>query len=865
MVLDNTTEKIQFDKITRRIEKLCYGLDKNVIVPTEISKKVIAGTYNGISTSMLDNLAAEICASRIVDHPHYAVLASRIAVSNCHKNTSDSFYETSMKLRQYDLIDEEYFGVVRKMAKYVDRMIDYSRDYTFDYFGFKTLERTYLLGYRHSSLGMSEPDSTKVTSEDNNSKSVTTTTLERPQHMFMRVAIFIHREDVGRVFETYDLMSRHVFIHATPTLFAAGTRCSSLSSCFLTRILDDSIDGIYDTLKDCALITKSGGGIGLSVTNVRCSGSRIIGTNGSSNGIVPMLRVFGATSHYVDQGGNKRPGAIAIYLEPWHADIFEFLDLRKNTGSEYRRARELFYALWIPDIFMRRVRDDEQWPLFCPSQCPLLLSTHGEQFDRAFLAYENDAARYVKQRVPARKLWQSIVTAQIETGMPFMLYKDKCNAKSNHNHLGTISCSNLCTEIVQYSDGKDEIAVCNLASISLPSLVCERVDGLYFCHESLRRAVHVIVRNLNRVIDVNHYPCERARRSNLRHRPIGIGVQGLADTFAELGFPFESNEARDLNIDIFETIYFAALEASCSLAREYGRTYDSYVGSPVSRGILQFDMWPSVTDLLNVSSVSSSSSSRPETATTVTSASTVNEVNNNNVTSAPSRDDIESARFVAGILRERPRTRWNWQRLRDDIARYGLYNSLLVSPMPTASTAQILGNNESIDPIISNIFLRRVLSGEYTVINKRLLNELIRLGLWNQSLRDQLIANSGSIQNIDVIPQRLKNLFKTAWEISQKTVLLMAAERGIYVDQSQSLNVYLAEPSPDKLTSMHFFGWRLGLKTGMYYLRTQPAARAIQFTLKRDRNDAERDERRRLDNKVCSLSGDSNECFNCSA
>lgn len=875
--LDNSREKLQLTKLIHRLDNLIEfdsHLDRTFVDSSLIARKVVAGAYDGIRTYRLDDLAAEICAAKTCDHPDFGTLASRLAISSCHKNTSSSFYETTLRLRELDLISDDYFELVRGKGRFLDMVINHERDYFFDYFGFKTLEKSYLL--RRQRIDTSDTESRETSS-------TTPLLVERPQHLLMRVALFIHRNDLGRVCETYDLMSRHIFVHATPTLCSAGTKQPSLSSCFLTQINEDSIDGIFSTLKDCARIAKNGGGIGLSVTNVRAKGSRIVSTNGKSNGIVPMLRVFSSTSHYVDQGGNKRPGAMAVYIEPWHADIFEFLDLRKNTGSEHQRARELFYALWIPDLFMRRVRDNADWSLFCPSRCPRLIETYGEKFEEAYVYYEKDPDRYRCRVVSARLLWQSIVTSQIETGMPFMLYKDSCNALSNQNHIGIIPCSNLCTEIIQHSDGKNEIAVCNLASLSLPAFVINgsnrkyqlqrnpRVDknfndfsrfpiitydsitpspsslsgspslattgtttnqtSPYFCFESLRRAVHVLVRNLNRVIDVTEYPIDRAQLSNLRHRPIGIGVQGLADTFVELDYSFESYEARILNIDIFETIYFAALEASCSLAKETGRTYESYNGSFLSRGLLNFDVWSEHRTLFL----------------------------------EKLRNDGRDEAYFTSIMLDRPRLRWNWAKLRRDISVHGVYNSLLVSPMPTASTAQILGNNESIDPIPSNIFVRRVLSGDFTVVNRHLLLELVRLGLWNVEVRDKVIANSGSIQSIPGIPKRLKEVYKTAWEISQKSVLVMAAERSLYIDQSQSLNIYMSEPTPDKLTSMHFFGWQLGLKTGMYYLRTQPAARAIQFTVRRRLNNVDSNDNCNDDtNNACYRAG-GEACFNCSA
>lgn len=738
-----------FDKITSRISKLCYGLNMDFIEPTEITMKVISGVYGGVTTVELDTLAAETAASMTTKHPDYAILAARIAVSNLHKETKKLFsavvddlynFVNPINKKHSPMISEETHGIIMRNADRLNSAIIYDRDYSYQFFGFKTLERSYLLKLNG-----------KVA--------------ERPQHMLMRVAVGIHKEDIDAAIETYNLMSERWFTHASPTLFNAGTCRPQLSSCFLLTMTDDSIEGIYDTLKRCANISKSAGGIGLAIHCIRASGSYIAGTNGTSNGLVPMLRVYNNTARYVDQGGNKRPGAFAIYLEPWHADVFDFLDLRKNHGTEEKRARDLFYALWVPDLFMRRVEANEDWSLMCPNECPGLADCWGEEFDRLYEQYEKEGR--ARKTIKAQKLWFAVLEAQTETGTPYMLYKDTCNRKSNQQNLGTIRCSNLCTEIVEYSS-PDEVAVCNLASIALNRFVTpERT----FDFQKLFDVTKVITRNLNRIIDINYYPLPEAERSNKRHRPIGIGVQGLADAFILMRYPFDSPEASELNIKIFETIYYASLTASCELAKDEG-PYESYAGSPVSRGILQYDMW--------------------------------------------------------GVT---PSDLWDWSKLKADIAEHGVRNSLLLAPMPTASTAQILGNNESIEPYTSNIYTRRVLSGEFQVVNHHLLKDLTELGLWDESMKHKLIAHNGSVQHIDEIPDELKKLYKTVWEISQRTLINMAAERGAYIDQSQSFNVHIAEPNFGKLTSMHFYAWRKGLKTGMYYLRTRPAANAIQFTV----------------------------------
>ncbi|KAJ1923947.1 ribonucleotide-diphosphate reductase subunit rnr1 [Tieghemiomyces parasiticus] len=747
---DGRAEKVAFDKITARIVKLCYGLDTNYVDPPAVAQKVIMGVYQGVTTMELDNLAAETAAYMTTKHPDYAILAARIALSNLHKETRKQFSATIEDLYSYvnpktgkpaSMISEDTYKVVMKHADRLNSAIIYDRDFNYNFFGFKTLERSYLLRING-----------KVA--------------ERPQQMLMRVAVGIHGEDIDAAIETYNLLSEKYFTHASPTLFNAGTPQPQMSSCFLVTMADDSIDGIYDTLKTCAMISKTAGGIGLNIHNIRATGSYIAGTNGHSNGIVPMLRVFNNTARYVDQGGNKRPGAFAIYLEPWHADIFEFLDLRKNHGKEEVRARDLFFALWIPDLFMQRVAEDGDWSLFCPNEATNLHETWGEEFNELYLSYEKKGI--ARKTLKAQKLWFAILDAQIETGNPFMLYKDACNRKSNQQNLGTIKCSNLCTEIVEYS-APDEVAVCNLASIALPNFV---VDKDTFDFAMLHRVAKVVTRNLNKIIDLNYYPVEASRRSNMRHRPIGMGVQGLADAFMKMRLPFDSPEAARLNRQIFETIYHAGLEASCELAEKLG-PYETYPGSPMSMGLLQFDMW-------------------------------------------------------AGV---EPTGLHDWDTLRARIAQFGLRNSLLVAPMPTASTSQILGNNECFEPYTSNIYTRRVLAGEFQVVNPWLLRDLVDLGLWNDQMKNRIIADGGSVQSIPIIPDHIKALYKTAWEIRQRVLIDMAADRGAFIDQSQSLNIFLAEPDYAKLSSMHMYGWKKGLKTGMYYLRTRPAVDAIQFTV----------------------------------
>lgn len=745
---DGRKEDVKFDKITARLEKLMDGLNREYVQPIEVAKTVVQGIYEGVTTIELDNLAAETAASMTTLHPDYALLAARIAVSNLHKSTKEDFAQVVDDLLHYidpktgepaPLVAENIHAIIQRNAQRLNQAIDYNRDYSFDYFGFKTLERSYLL---------------KINGK----------IAERPQHMLMRVAIGIHQEDIDAALETYDLMSQKWFIHATPTLFNAGTPKPQLSSCFLLAMKDDSISGIFDTLKQSSVISQSAGGIGINIHNIRATGSYIRGTNGESNGIVPMLRVFNDTARYVDQGGGKRKGAFAIYLEPWHADVIDFLQLRKNHGKEELRARDLFYALWIPDLFMQRVKENGKWSLFCPNECPGLYETWGEEFVTLYEKYEAEG-RYRKQ-VNAQELWFEILDAQTETGTPYLLYKDHANRKSNQQNLGTIRGSNLCTEIIEYTS-PDEVAVCNLASIALSRFV---TDG-EFDFQRLYEITKIVTRNLNKVIDINYYPVPEARRSNLRHRPVGIGVQGLADAFIQMRYAFDSEEAKQLNRDIFETIYYGALDASCELAEKLG-PYETYEGSPASKDLLQFDLWGA-----------------------------------------------------------EPSERWDWYRLRDRIARHGLRNSLLVAPMPTASTSQILGNNECFEPYTSNLYTRRVLSGEFVVANKWLMKDLIARGRWNDDMRQKLMAHNGSVQKIKEVPEDLKALYKTAYELSQKTIIDMAADRGPFICQSQSLNLFVAEPSYSKLSSMHFYAWEQGLKTGCYYLRTKAAADAIKFTL----------------------------------
>ncbi len=747
---DGHKEPVIFDKITARVRKLCYGLN-DLVDPVRVAMRVIEGLYDGVTTSELDNLAAEVAATMTTTHPDYAQLAARISVSNLHKNTKKSFSDTMKDLYEYTnprtgkkapLLSDEVYKVIKKNATLLDSSIIYNRDFGYDFFGFKTLERSYLL---------------KLNGE----------IVERPQHMLMRVSIGIHLNDIEAALETYHMMSKRYFTHATPTLFNSGTPKPQMSSCFLLAMKDDSIDGIYDTLKQTAKISQSAGGIGLSIHNVRATGSYISGTNGTSNGIVPMLRVFNDTARYVDQGGGKRKGSFAIYVEPWHADIFDFLDLKKNHGKEEMRARDLFYAMWVPDLFMKRVEQDAEWTLMCPNECPGLFDCHGDEFDALYLQYESEGKG--RKTIKARELWEKILESQIETGTPYMLYKDSANRKSNQKNLGTIRSSNLCTEILEYTSA-DEVAVCNLASIALPMFI---EDGS-FNHQKLYDVTVQVTKNLNRVIDRNYYPVPEAANSNFRHRPVGLGVQGLADTFIKLRLPFTSEKAQELNQEIFETLYFAALNASVEEAEKDG-PYESYKGSPISKGEFQHNLW--------------------------------------------------------GIKDEELSGRWDWSGLRKQVKKHGVRNSLLVAPMPTASTSQILGNNECFEPYTSNIYTRRVLSGEFIVVNKHLLEDLVELGLWNEDLKQELMRANGSIQHIEGIPEDIKELYRTVWEMSMKDIIDMSRHRGYFIDQSQSLNLFMEGATMAKLTSMHFYAWKSGLKTGMYYLRTKSAVDAIKFTL----------------------------------
>jgi len=790
---DGTSQKVHFDKITARLKKLCWGLADS-IDPAIVSQKVCGGIYAGVTTKELDDLAAETAAHLVTTHPDYGQLAARISVSRMHKSTKKNFSDVIEDLRNYinpktgkhgPMVHEDTYAIVMKNKERLNSAILYDRDFNYDFFGIKTLERAYLL---------------KINGE----------IAERPQHMLMRVSLGIHGEDLDAAIGTYNLMSELIMTHASPTMFNSGTPRPQMSSCFLVTMQDDSISGIYDTLKQCAMISKNAGGIGISSHKVRASGSYIRGTNGTSNGIVPMLRVFNNTARYVDQGGGKRKGSFAIYLEPWHADIFNFLECRKNHGAEEERARDLFYALWIPDLFMKRVHKDAEWSLMCPNECPGLADCYGEEFDKLYKKYE-DEKKY-RMQIPARELWQKILQSQMETGTPYMLYKDACNSKSNQKNLGVIRSSNLCCEIVEYS-APDEIAVCNLASIALPKFVVKEKDGagvehITFDFVRLKEVTKIVTKNLNRVIDVNYYPVEAAKKSNMRHRPIGIGVQGLADTFILMKTSFVSEKARQLNKDIFETMYFAALEASNELAVVEG-PYETFKGSPASKGIFQFDMW--------------------------------------------------------GV---KASDRYDWEGMREKVKKDGIRNSLLVAPMPTASTSQILGNNECFEPYTSNVYIRRTLAGEFVVINTHLLRELIGLGIWNDLLKNKLIAENGSVQNIAEIPLDMRARYKTVWEYSQRDLIDMAADRGAFIDQSQSFNVHMTNVSTAKLTSMHFYGWKSGLKTGMYYLRSQAAADAIKFTVDQEalEKDAAKKAAANMEKlKASAAKKEDEECLNCGA
>lgn len=767
---DGKKESIKFDKITSRIKKQIYNLSDHVD-PYLVAKKVIEGVFEGISTSEIDTLAAETAAYMTTHHPDYALLAGRIAISNLQKKWSKKFSDCIEDLYTYvnpetgkkaGLISDEAHAIVQKHKDLLDASIIHDRDYGYEFFGYRTLEKSYLL-------------------------KIDGTPRETPQFMIMRVAVGVHGDNIDKILETYENMSQGLYTHATPTLFNAGTPKPQMSSCFLLHMKEDSINGIYDTLKDCALISQSAGGIGVHIHNVRAKGSYIAGTNGTSNGILPMMRVFNATARYVDQGGGKRKGSFAIYLEPWHMDVHDFLDAKKNTGKDEVRARDLNFALWIPDLFMRRVEANDYWTLMCPNECPGLSDTYGTDFDKLYTGYEEAGKG---KRINARDLWSAIITSQIETGFPYMLYKDAINNKTNHKNLGVIKSSNLCTEIMEYT-APDEIAVCNLASIALPKFVVVTKKGVTFDYPKLIDIAESVTYNLNRVIDRSFYPVPEAKKSNLRHRPIGLGVQGLADVFAMMRIAFDSPEAKDINKKIFEAIYYGAMKASMEIAKEEG-AYETFEGSPVSKGEFQFDMW-GVTPTLGL----------------------------------------------------------DWDKLKKDVMKHGVRNSLLLAPMPTASTAQILGNNECFEPFTSLMYSRRVLSGEFAVVNKYLVKDLCNLGLWNEEMKNAIITENGSVQNIPTVPDELKNIYKIVWEISMKDIQSMAADRGAYIDQSQSMNLWVKDPNVAKLTSMHFNGWKLGLKTGMYYLRMKQsvAARSVirsEETVAKQAIEA-------VDQMVCSL------------
>lgn len=813
---DNTPQEISFDKILRRVKNLGHNIEPKLSINyAPLVMKVIDQLHNNIKTTTIDELAAEQCASMTTTHPNYGVLASRIVISNNHKNTDESYFNSVEKLWNFkdinnnnsSLISDELYNVVNQNKQQIEEMIDYNRDYLIDYFGFKTLERAYLMR-------------------------INNIIIERPQHMWMRVAIGIHGSDLVSVKETYDLMSQKYFTHATPTLYNAGTPKPQLSSCYLIDMEDDSIDGIYNTLKECAQISKWAGGIGLHIHNVRAKGSHIRGTNGTSNGIVPMLRVFNMTARYVDQGGGKRNGSFAIYLEPWHSDIFEFLDLKKNHGDEETRARDLFYGLWIPDLFMECVKQDKDWHLFCPDVCSKLSDTYGEEFNKLYNTYV-DEKKYNK-KIKARKLWYHILDSQMETGTPYLLYKDAANKKSNQKNIGTIKSSNLCTEIIEYSD-KDQTAVCNLASIGLPMFV----ENDKFDFDKLHSTTKVITRNLNKIIDVNYYPTNKTKVSNLLHRPIGIGVQGLADTFALLNMSFTCEKAKQLNKDIFETIYHASLESSNEIAMKRQINIKNILNKYNIDEIFNSKK----TDILDINQDFNNNlvndKDIQETKPIYAELLTAN--NNNNQKWIGSYSSFNNSPSQQGILQfdmwgVKPSNRYNWGELKENIKTWGLRNSLLLAPMPTASTSQILGNNECIEPFTSNIYTRRTLAGEFIIVNKHLIKELLEINMWNESIKDNIIKNRGSVQQIIGLPDSIKEKFKIVWELSMKDIIDMSSDRGAFICQSQSLNLWVEDPDYKTLTSMHFYSWNKGLKTGMYYLRRKAKHQPQQFTIEPDDN-----------------------------
>tara|TARA_Y100000992_G_scaffold170500_1_gene114631 strand:- start:162 stop:2669 length:2508 start_codon:yes stop_codon:yes gene_type:complete len=798
------TEIVSFNKILTRIKKI--GNESNIKINfTSLAMKVIDQLFDYITTTQIDNLTSEQCASMASIRPEYSILASRLSISNHHKNTSNSFFSVVDKLynnsdifdKHTPIVTKKLFDIANKYKDEFEKIIDYERDYLIDYFGFKTLERAYLM-------------------------KINGVVIERPQHMWLRVAIGIHDDNFDEIIETYNLLSQKYFTHGTPTLFNAGTPRPQLSSCFLIGMNDDSIRGIYHTLSDCALISKWAGGIGLHIHNVRASGSHIRGTNGTSNGIVPMLRVFNNTAKYVDQGGGKRNGSFAIYLEPWHADIQVFLQMRKNHGDEELKARDLFYALWIPDLFMKRVKEDKEWTLMCPDECPGLSDVYGDDFEKLYIEYENNNKG--KKSVSARKLWFDILDSQMETGTPYLLYKDSVNRKTNQKNVGTIKSSNLCTEITEYSDS-NETAVCNLASIALPAFV----NNNSFDYEKLHEIAKVVTNNLNKIIDVNFYPTEKGEISNKRHRPIGIGVQGLADVFMLLNIPFHSEEAKDINKQIFETIYHAALEKSNEIAK---KRYDDIM-----------DIWCNSNSALETNSKLDSFFNHIEKEALI-------KLLNNESLLIGAYSTFEDSPAHKGILQfdmwnVKPSSVYNWDMLKENISKYGLRNSLLLAPMPTASTSQILGYNECFEPITSNIYNRRTNAGEFIVANKYMMKDLIDLGLWNETVKNNIIANQGSIQQITSVPQHIKDKYKTVWEIPMKHIIDMSADRGAFICQSQSLNLWLEDPNYNNLTSMHFYSWSKGLKTGIYYLRRRAVYQAQQFTIepeKKERSNSINDE-----------------------
>jgi ribonucleoside-diphosphate reductase alpha chain len=780
---NGTEEKVKFDKISARIEKQCYGLNSDFVEPYKVATKVIQGVKDGITTRELDELASRNAGALISTHPDYSKLAARISVTALHKETSKSFGATIEKLHKYidpktnlnaSLIDDEVYKIIKKNTAKINESIDYNRDFNFDYVGFKTLERSYLL-------------------------KVNGNIVERPQHMWMRVAIGIHKDDIDAAIQTYDLMSQGFFTHATPTLFNAGTPMPQMSSCFLLGV-DDDLKGIFEAVSECAMISKSAGGIGLWAHDIRAKGSYIKSTNGYSNGLVPMLKVFNQTARYVDQGGGRRMGSFAVYLEPWHADIYDFLDLKKNHGMEDVRARDLFYAMWTPDLFMQRVEENGDWHLFDPAESPNLSDVYGDKFEALYNKYVKQG-KFVKV-VKARDLFYKIMESQIETGVPYMLYKDAANKKSNQKNLGTIKSSNLCTEIIQYTDPHKEIAVCNLASIALPKFLKQtnRAKNVLnkvweYDYERLHEVTKIIVKNLNKVIDHNFYPVEAARTSNLKHRPIALGVQGLADVYAKMHIAFDSDEAKQINKNIFETIYHAAVESSADAAKIEG-AYETFKGSDMSKGVFQFDLWDQA--------------------------------------------DKTKDGWEYSPIKLSEELSYDWDSLKETVKSTGVRNSLLVGPMPTASTSQILGNNECFEPFTANIYKRNLISGEFIVMNKHLIERLVALGMWSDEVKQILIAAKGSVQNIEGIPEDVKEVFKTVWEIKQSHILDMAADRGAFIDQSQSMNIFMTGANFKKLSSAHMYAWKKGLKTGMYYLRTQAATDASQFTIDKKYRDAQK-------------------------